>query len=239
MQQQDSAYLLHIKPYKESSALIRLFTAKHGLLSGILKGVYKKDKRAAAYRATLQIGNCMDVAWVGRGDLKTFIQFDTDTRFPPVNTQIFLCLSYVNELLLVFMQEALPLEEAYWRYQQLLKNLAVSEDLPQRLLEASLRAYEFDLLEVLGFDLDFSHDAQSGSPVNIHSMYQVIAGVGVQRVMHDDQYAFRGKTLLDIVTRDFSDTLSLKQAKKLSRYLLHYHLDGRPLKTRQFYRDMA
>ncbi|NRB37507.1 MAG: DNA repair protein RecO [Pseudomonadales bacterium] len=235
--QQDNAYLLHIKPYRESSALVRVLSAQHGLVAGVLKGVYKKDKHAAARRAALQMGNCIEISWLGKRDLKTFIQVDALSYFPATDTRLFLCLSYINELLLRFMQEGLPANAIFQRYQLLLNNLS-SSDLPKVLLEANLRAYEFDLLELLGFALDFSVDAYLHDAVICSEYYRVIAGVGVMRLKERDYSAFSGKALQDINARDFSDPKSLRQAKLISRYLLNFHLEGRPLKTRQLYREM-
>lgn len=240
MQFQDQAYLLHIKPYRESSALVRLLTQEHGLVGGVLKGVYKKDKRAAAYRASLQLGNALEIVCLGRSDLKSIIQADAVSVFPVLNnTRIFLCLSYANELLLRLLQEGLPCKKMFHRYQQLIASLSlVANDVHSPLLEASLRAYEFDLLDLLGFGLDFCVDAETHEEVKPAFFYRVISGVGVMKEKSSSAYAFDGEVLQNIQARDFSEQETRRQAKMLSRYLIEHCLDGPPLKTRKLYQDM-
>ena len=236
---QDSGYLLHIRAYRESSAIVRFITVRHGLVCGVVKGVYKKDKRAAAYRAALQLGNALELSWFGKNDLKTLAQIETASLFPAPDQRLFLCLHYVNELLLHFLQEGIASEEIYQRYHLLLTNLAAfHDDIPTMLLEANLRAFEFDLLESLGFAMDFGFDETGQKPVEAANRYHVIAGVGVQRLPEVDRSGFSGAVLLAIANRDFSDEKCLRAAKIISRYLLDFHLEGKTLKTRRLYREM-
>ena len=49
---------------------------------------------------------------------------------------------------------------------------------------------------------------------------------------------FSGSSLSAIGRQDFEDSDTLKSAGRLLRQLIHYHLDGRELKTRKVLRDL-
>ena len=49
---------------------------------------------------------------------------------------------------------------------------------------------------------------------------------------------FRGKSLLDVANDDYSDLLTLQEAKQLTRLLINHYLGGQPLHTRQFIKDL-
>lgn len=60
-QWQDSAIVISAQSYGEQSALVRLLTAEHGLFPGIVKGGFAKSARA-----TYQPGNILHVTWRAR-----------------------------------------------------------------------------------------------------------------------------------------------------------------------------
>lgn len=216
---------------------MRLFTARHGLLGAVVKGVYRKDKKAANLRAALQLGNTLELTWFGKGGLKTLTQVDVSQRFPSVDNTNFLCLCYINELLMRFLHEGESVADIHLSYQKLLFALGTLLE-SRELLEPFLRKFEFELLDSLGYGIDFSLDVLSDAPVCCGASYRVTAGVGVQRQSLRDEFSFSGDHLLSIQRREFDDPSCLMDAKRISRYLLNHYLDGKPLKTRQLYRDM-
>jgi DNA repair protein RecO (recombination protein O) len=53
-----------------------------------------------------------------------------------------------------------------------------------------------------------------------------------------DRVQFRGKTLLDIVRDDYSDSVTIQETKQLMRMLINHYLGGQLLHTRQFIKDL-
>ncbi len=239
MQSDDLAYLIHIKPFKESSAIVRLLSAEHGLFSAVIRGVYKKDKRAAALRAALQMGNLLEISFKSRLGLKTLYQVDAIQQFPSLTMPLFLSCSYINELNLRLLQEDMPQNDVFILYQRLFNDIAVIVNTPDERtqLQALLRCYEFDFLECLGFAFDFSVDIDQ-QQVQAQNFYKIIAGAGIQLDNSASNQAFSGALLLDIAQRSFAHEERLIEVKRISRYLLNFYLDGRPLKARELYAQM-
>ena len=64
---------------------------------------------------------------------------------------------------------------------------------------------------------------------------------GVRRAHASDPSSWpvvSGQTLLDMAQDDYSRAQTVSQSRALMRFLLHYYLQGAPLKTRQILIDL-
>lgn len=233
MRHQDKAYVIYTKPYRETSAIVRVFSEQSGLLSGVVKGVHGKGRQAASLRSSLQIGNFIELQWQGKSSLKNIFQIELIETVSVVTAKKFMCLSYINELMLLLLPEEQVFENVFFHYSDVLKKIPL--DVPIELL---LRQFELILLEEMGYALDFSWDINSDEPVVSDVIYSVIPGEGVKRADDAGSIKFSGKDLLLIASKDFSKVSTLVAAKKTNRLLLDYHLEGRVLKTRKLYHEL-
>jgi DNA repair protein RecO (recombination protein O) len=96
-----------------------------------------------------------------------------------------------------------------------------------------LRSYEFQLLELLGYGVDFSFDA-SGEPIDERQTYSYFPELGFL-MQQDTRSGFSGAQLKAIANHDFSQSDVLYMAKQLSRYLLKPLLGNKPLKSRELF----
>ena len=73
------AFLLHRREYRESSLLIELYSAEHGRISVVAKGVRSSrgDKKGL-----LQPFQPLLVWWQGRSDLKTLTSVESSGHYP-------------------------------------------------------------------------------------------------------------------------------------------------------------
>jgi DNA repair protein RecO (recombination protein O) len=121
-----------------------------------------------------------------------------------------------------------PIDQVFQLYKTHLENLNSGTD-----MQAVLRSYEFQLLELLGYGVDFSFDAD-GEPIDDTQTYSYFAEVGFA-VQHDSRSGFTGSQLNAIANHDFSQADVLYMAKQLSRYLLKPLLGNKPLKSRELF----
>lgn len=121
-----------------------------------------------------------------------------------------------------------PIEQVFELYKTHLENLNSGAN-----LQAVLRSYEFQLLELLGYGVDFSFDA-SGEPIDEKQTYSYFPEFGFL-VQDDNRSGFSGLQLNAIANHDFSQTDVLYMAKQLSRYLLKPLLGNKPLKSRELF----
>ncbi|CAA0083156.1 DNA repair protein RecO [BD1-7 clade bacterium] len=239
----DRGYLLHLRQYRETSAIISVFSAEHGVIAGVLKGVSASNRSGQQLRGALQPANELDVLWLNRSGLKTIRQVQP---FRPQSQQIaatrnYLCISYLNELTLKLLAEDQPHAFLFELYEQVLKGLLVSQALTD--FERLLRIYESALLIELGEMPDFTEDCD-GNAVVIDKMYSLIAGQGL-RMCHEvptTETALTGHQALALSesfnTREWQTPDIAQLAKQVCRYLIDHALHGKTLKSRQLYREM-
>lgn len=217
-----SAYVLHNRPYKETSALVDFFTPE-GRIRAVLRRA--RGKNGSLVRSFMPL----EGVFQGRSELKNVIRLES-TGIPLLMTgkALFSGL-YLNELLI----RLLPLEDAhpllFEHYALTLQ--AMAEGRP---LEPLLRAFEWFLLEQLGYGFALDLDFQ-GQPVSSGGLYRWQADHGLVGVEQLQPGVFHGSDLLAMAQADWSVPGALAAAKRLMRQLLAPHLRGRPLASRELF----
>ena len=156
MEWRDEGVLLVMRLHGETSAIIEVFTAAHGRHAGVVRG--GASRRMAAM---LQPGTQVQVVWSARLDehLGTFVVEPVQSRAAILSDRMALAgLNSVCALLHLALAERDP-HGALWRKTvALLDRLAAGAD-----WQADYLRWELDLLEDLGFGLDLTTCAVTGS----------------------------------------------------------------------------
>ncbi|AZZ93675.1 DNA repair protein RecO [Hahella sp. KA22] len=223
-----AAYVLHSRPYRESSQIVDLFTESDGKVSAVMKG----GSRRKGAPNTLQPFTELEVELGGRSELKSLIRCETNLRYPLAGAALYAGL-YLNELLLKLLQPLEASRDAFDAY----KSSLVFLSLPQTNLEPGLRELEFALLNELGFGVDFCVESATGDIVKNNIAYHFSLTEGVSRTPEPYSVVIEGRHLLAIAERDWSVPGSLAAAKKLTRRCLDELLGGRPLHSRELMRS--
>ena len=221
----EPGYVLHVRAYRDTSAIIDVFSRHHGRVSAVAKGLKANTKGRQRWRADLQPGNLLFLSWSGRGELKTLSDVKLNSRFPLKGDALY-CAFYVNELLQRLLHPLDPQPDIFSLYGQCL--LGLSRD-PEP--ELALRHFEFALLNQLGYGVDFSAlDDCPAASVGFHPEQ----GFLLPELLPPDSPRFPVADLQRIASYDF-DADSLKVAKQLSRLALAPLLGGRPLNSRKLF----
>jgi DNA repair protein RecO (recombination protein O) len=243
------AYILHTRPYRDTSALIDLLTLDYGLLRAVARGVRGTASRK---RTLLQPFQPLLVSLSGRGELLALNQAEHAAPGFRLEANRLFSAMYLNELLmrLLQMQEAHP--AIYRLYQQALISLQ-----QQGSLETCLRRFEFRLLQELGYAWDLQVDAVSGETLQSEQIYLFNPEHGYQHIplpMADQTpVCFAGADLLGFAAvinagygqEDTSNDQIIgteglqadvaRAAKRLMRQALQPHLGNRPLLSRTLF----
>lgn len=141
---------------------------------------------------------------------------------------------YLNELLVRLLHRHDPHPGLFACYGETLESLATATD-----ISASLRRFEFTLLEVLGYHFDPAIDGHNGTPVVADGWYQYQAEYGLvkcQRQHAGPAPVFSGADLLAIAAGEYRGAQATA-AKRLLREALASHLGDRPLHSRELFRQ--
>ncbi|ENZ2644363.1 DNA repair protein RecO, partial [Salmonella enterica] len=103
--------------------------------------------------------------------------------------------------------------------------------------EPALRRFELALLGHLGYGVNFTHCAGSGERVDDTMTYRYREEKGFFASVVIDNNTFTGRHLKALEAREFPDVDTLRAAKRFTRMALKPYLGGKPLKSRELFRQ--
>lgn len=216
-----ATYVLHSRPYKETSALVDFFTPL-GRLRAVLRGA--RGKAGALARPFVPL----EAEWRGRGELKTVARLESAGIPNLLNGQALFSGLYLNELLIRLLPAEDPQPEIFAHYAATLPLLAAG-----RPIEPLLRAFEWRLLEQLGYG--FARCRYRWAPDRAAGVVPALPEAGLEPVAQLQPGLFQGSELLSMADADWSAPGALAAAKRLMRQALAPHLGGRPLVSRELF----
>ncbi len=231
-QQVDRGYVLHARPYRETSQLLEVFTELHGRVGLVARGARRRNYR---WRAALQPFQAARLAWTGRSSLQTLTDAEPETGQPRLVGNALLPAFYLNELVMHFVTRGDPHPGLFAEYARALGGLAAGGG-----AEAVLRGFELALLAEVGYAVNLRLDATTDEPLVPEQAYEYVVEHGPVPVPagREGPRIFSGAQLLGIAEADFGDAATLEAAKRLLRLVLGFYLAGKPLKTREVFRAL-
>jgi len=223
------AYILHRKPYRETSLLVEAFTRDYGRVGLVARGVRRGSSRLAPL---LQPFQPLLLSWSGKGELQTLTGAEQAGQPALLRGRSVISGFYLNELLLRLLQRADPHSELFSHYGHAMGKLAEEES-------QTLRIFEVELLEALGYGLNLTVDVHSGEPVEAESLYHYRLEEGPVRSASAPSGALvvKGRTLLALAGRRLDREDTEAESKRLLRSALSIYLGHRPLASRTLYKQ--
>ena len=220
-------YLIHHRKYRDRSHIVHLFTQEHGRVDGILRQTPPPQYQPISLQAS------------GKSDLKNFSKLEIINQPVFFFGDAFFSGFYLNEILL----RLCPLEiEMSHTFQQYAKTLVDLQKLNQQsdanqYLKQTLRLFEHELLEELGYPLDFSVD--SNQEAIVESKYYLFQlNDGFLPMVKPSKASLSGTQILSMCDyengREFLPE-QLQLLSKLYRQMITALLGDRPLKSRQLW----
>jgi len=225
------AFLLHRKPYRDTSLLIEAFTQSHGRLGLVARGA---RSRRGGQAALLQPFQSLLISWSGRGDLQSLTAVEPRQNPLRLSGDSLISGFYLNELLMRLLPRHDPHPQLFQRYKHTLQQLS-----DNGMDEWQLRLFERDLLQELGYGLLLTHEGGSGEMVQDEVCYCYHPEFGPQRWLANNEPCLRvhGETLLCLAQGDEASPRSRSEAKHLMRGVLAGYLGKKPLASRELFRQ--
>jgi DNA repair protein RecO (recombination protein O) len=229
----ERAFVLHQRPFRDSSQLLECMTVGHGRVGLVARGSRRPGNRQ---RALLQPFVPLKVSWVRRGELGRLTQVEAEGSSYSLAGQRLLAGFYASELLLRLTARGDPNVEVFSCYSRCLAQLAAGASLAR-----TLRLFELELLGALGYGLELDGDLGEGEPLREDSFYVYELEQGLRRVerLGPDADVYSGTHLLSLRDRKLDDEGSLRAAQRLLGTVLKVHLGERPLKSRLVLQDIV
>ena len=229
--QQEPAWILHHRPFRDSSQILDILSREHGRLSVVARGSRGAKSRL---KGILRPFLPLKLSWVIRSDLGTLT--GAEINGAPLSLQGDALLSgyYSNELLLNLLHRHDPQPEIFDIYCGVIQGLASNAS-----VSPSLRHFEIELLRTLGYAINLDHDTDSLQPLIPDRQYEYRPEQGPVAVSgRHGQMIFSGARLQAIGMQQFEDPNVLRDAGRLLREVIAFHLGGKELKSKKVLMDL-
>jgi len=221
----EDAFILHARPYQETSQILEVLGAQHGRVGLVARGARRPSSR---WRSVLQPFLPLRLSWAGRGSLYTLRGAEAASFAVALDGVSLMGAFYLNELVLNFVRRGDPHTGLFIAYSQALAELRAGGD-----PEPALRRFELQMLAEVGYGLNLDHDVLNDVPLDPEALYEYRLEHGpVPAAAGGAALTLSGADLLAISRRELSSPGSLQAARRLLRSVLAHYLDGRTLKTR-------
>ncbi len=229
------AYLLHSRPYRESSSILELFTPEQGRVAMVARNVRRKK---SPLQPLLQLYRPLLISWRGRGPLYTLQQAEPDGAMWRLGGMHMVSGFYINELLVRLLPHEEPFPALYATYELLLQHLSQGDD--KATLEWLLRQFELRLLRELGYGLHLGCEIEHGEVIEPQRRYCYVLEQGPVLWRNESMQGvmLHGETLLELARGELNSDQSRREAKRLMRALLGVMLGSKPLHSRELMRQM-
>jgi DNA repair protein RecO (recombination protein O) len=223
----EPAYILHTRPYRETSLILEIFTPGYGRTGLVARGARRPK---SPLRGILNSFEPLRLSWIGRGELATLAHAEQGGQSRQLQGDAVMAGFYVHELLIKLLQRHDPHPQLFGHYATLLANLA--DGYP---VEKLLRTFELELLREIGYALSLETDAHRHEPLQADQLYAFRPDQGAVPIEHQNgkDLFFLGADLLAIGNLQLDDPACLRNAKRLLRHVLDFHLGGKLLETRR------
>ncbi len=224
--QQQSGYILHHRPFRDSSQILDIVTPDYGKVALVARGSRgSKSRLAGVLRPFLPLR----VSWVAKSDLGTLT--GAEAAGPPAGMvgDAMLSAYYVNELLLHFLHRYDPQPEIFKLYEEVINRLVSTDN-----VAACLRSFELEFLSLLGYAVNLNHEFANHDPLDAERNYEYRMEQGPVPVERSKgPLVFKGMVLSGIAEQRFDDPDILRAANRLLREIIAFHLGGKELNSRK------
>ncbi len=225
---QQAAWLLHARPYRETSLIGEYFTRDFGRVGAVLRGARGARRRSPAPAQFVPL--LLD--WQGGGALKTLTGVEAGGGGHRLQGDRLASGLYLNELLMRTLKPGDCHDQLFAAYGRALAGLAGDAG-----LHGLLRGFERVLLRELGYGISFSRSVLSGQPVRPTGRYVACGITGFAELSEvpdaDAEGALPGRVLLAIEAGDFRSAEARRLARQVFRAALRPHIGDQPLHSRR------
>lgn len=221
-----TAYVLHERPYRETSLILEILGREDGRLSLLAKGARTAGRRGERLRPFTRYA----MQWSGKSELPLLRARESLETPLVLRGALLFCGLYLNELLVRFLHRHDPHPCLFDTYRNALNALVTEDD-----VEPTLRRFELALLRETGYGLSLEADALSGEPLQPARTYRYLPDRGIVPETRGPDL-LSGATLIALHSGAELNEPQRREAKGLLRRIIHFHLEGKPLKSRDLFR---
>jgi DNA repair protein RecO (recombination protein O) len=224
-------YILHHRPYRDTSRILEVLLRDHGRLTLFARGVRGAKPR---FGGVLQPFGLLLLSFQQGREAGQLTGAEGADSAAPLPAGSLMAGFYLNELLLKLTARHDPMAEVFEDYRRALGGLRAGGR-----VEAVLRVFEKRLLEAVGYGVDLASEGRTGKAIEAEGYYRYRASEGLVPAGRGDADAVLGSSILALAREELGDGRPLEDARKVLKAALAEGLEGKELATRKVARAVA
>ena len=221
------AFILHQRPYGNTSVIAEVFTRNYGRVSVLARGAKNPKSKFFGYLTPF---SKLKIMVSGRSDLKTLTHIERDNYHfsESLSTHSF-SLLYVNEIMMQILPQQAIAAELFNLYENLMEQIHQSFQ-----LDHILRAFELELLSILGYGINLKTEANSNQPIRASLRYDFVPEFGFKQM---DNGNFTGQDIIAISKDDYG-SINKELFKHLTQTALSFSLNAQ-LRSKKIFKSIG
>jgi len=219
-----NSFIIHSRPYSETSIIFDILTESNGLISLIAKGIKKKKDGSL-----LQPFKELQLSYTNKGSLPILTKFEIINSFSEIKSKYLLIGLYFNELIYKFIPKSEPLPSLYSIYKKQLEYMKTTKDIP----DVVLLTFETMFLKEIGYEI-------------VRAQIQSSNIIWDKKYFYDYEIGFRevgnnhplnlisGKSLYYLLKYEFSSIDEIKGVRNIIKNIINELLGDRKIKSFDF-----
>lgn len=225
-----SGYILHYRPYRDTSLIIDILSKDYGYISAVVQGA---RSARSPLKGLLQPFTPLLLSWSGKTELMRLNSAEANGLAHRLSGNSLVSALYMNELLLRCLHKFVPYPNLFDFYHTTLTQLSLTES-----VQPVLRCFEKNLLDELGYGITWDSCAKTGKDIEGAKYYQFDPAQGLfeltsAQLAVTTKPIFSGDSLLAFASGGFLNQQHLRDAKNIMRLALLPLIGDKPLKSRE------
>jgi len=224
----ETVFILHLRKYSETSAILDCFSQNYGRFSVLGKGLLRQSKKKK--QEMPRLFQAYQIEASVRSELGTLIGLESEHLWTQPLGQKWFVANYLNEILIKLLPRLEVVPELFQQYVKTLHCLTSKSNYTYQLI-----LFEKALLESLGYGIDLEYEAKTHEFIEAESWYEFNPQLGFTDCDTDYNHAIHGSLIIALRTQNeeyfLKNLSSLKMAKRIIRMSLKYQLGDVNLKT--------
>jgi DNA repair protein RecO (recombination protein O) len=233
------AYILHHRPYRDTSRILEVLARDHGRLTVFARGVRGPKPR---FGGVLQPFDLLLLSFQLGREAAQLTGAESAESAPPLPPGSLMAGFYLNELLLKLTTRHDPMVEVFEDYRRALSGLRAGGR-----IEVVLRVFEKRLLEAVGYGVDLTSEARTGKAIEAEGFYRFRASEGLVPAAPGDADAVAGSSVLALAREELGEAGErgsagervLEDARRVLKGALAERLEGKELTSRRVARAVV
>lgn len=210
-QLQATGFVIHRRPYRETSMLVDFFTRQYGKISAVAKGARGANK--SDRKSLVQPLQFLSFELRGRSSLKNLGLTEAVSKPLKLHGIALYSAFYLNELLMRAIPDTEPMSLLFEQYQRTLHSLqtlsqgiesqsaqsskseSITSEVTIAMVEPILREFELCLLQELGYLPDFAYTGDTNASIEKTLNYQFLPEHGFVALLDEQNNLDEQKNL--------------------------------------------